>query len=678
MASIPPIMPPMGPVAGALPALPAMPMAPLPPAAGLDIADYAAGAPYDPQQHREESAIEKLRPDSDLHTQVMGKLEAMFKFSANAMSSNTHRWNWMEHKIQAYLSLPDYKTAMDTLKNNTGQPPEPVKVIVPYSYATIHAAATFLASVLLGRRPIFPLMAVSGTTADKARYMEQAVQANIEMSKGYEVLWQFIWDSLVYGFGVARIGWTERYGKSLRLVGGRREIVEGLKYAGNVLTAVDPYNYFPDPRVPMHHVSEKGDFNFWQTSQSKMILKDMQKDGLLKWVDEACDKYKSNNNAGELPAVADSQRRARIGANNGLWTPTAHDVIGFIPVREGTVRLVPKDWKLGDGDRSELWKFMWTHRGQIMQAEPLGMMHERHNVSVIEPTSFGHEFGSLSMADMISPFQDIISWLVNSRIENVRTTINNQFIVDPGRIEMQDLRAPAVGRAIRLKQTAFGTPVQDAIRQLQVMDVTMGHFNDLNVMRTLADTVTGINDNMRGVQTQGGRRSATEARMSMQAGASRLSQMAVRISSQGFNEIAEQMINNIQQFMPNEMWVQVTGDDGQMQSSLLTPDMIVGSFNYQISDGSLPYDKMALVEVWQQILFGIAKDPELRQRYDLGRIFEHVAILGGAKNISSFAKQQPAIPGPEMMGDPAAAGAVPIGSALPAPPDALAAAGAFA
>jgi hypothetical protein len=70
----------------------------------------------------------------------------------------------------------------------------------------------------------------------------------------------------------------------------------------------------------------------------------------------------------------------------------------------------------------------------------------------------------------------------------------------------------------------------------------------------LADTITGVNDNMRGIQTAGGRRSATEARMSMQAGASRLSQMAVRISSQGMTDMAEQMLMNIQQFMPDEMW----------------------------------------------------------------------------------------------------------------------------
>ena len=156
--------------------------------------------------------------------------------------------------------------------------------------------------------------------------------------------------------------------------------------------------------------------------------------------------------------------------------------------------------------------------------------------------------------------------------------------------------------------------------------------------------------------------------MSMQAGASRLSQLAVRISAQGFMGIAEQMISNIQQFMPNEMWVEMTGDDGGPISTLLTPDMIMGTFEYQISDGSLPYDKMALIEVWQEILFGVAKDPELRQRYDIGRIFDHVAQLGGAKNIGHFERAQSGRPNIMEPQQQPPQGAVPVGGALPPPP----------
>lgn len=619
-----------------------------------------------PEEMSPDSVIDKLGPDTDLGKEVLKKLNAAFSYSAQAMQENHPRWNWQELRIQAYIKLPEYKDLMQQLSTNNGAAPEPIKIVVPYSYATIHAAATYIYSILVGRRPVFPILPTRGTVQEKAQYMEQAIQSNFEISKGYEALWQLIWDALTYNVGIVRIGWNEEYGKRLEVRNGERKMVEGLRFAGNRLIPVDPYHFFPDPRVPMHQVNQRGDFVFWLTHQSEMTLYDRDYDGQLKYVKQACERMKSKRDTGELGPVVDSNRRARIGANNTLLRP-AGDVSRFLPVREGTVRLVPKQWKFGNSERSELWKFTFT-QDVIMQAQPLGMAHDRHPVAVAEPTSFGHEFGGLSYADFIGPFQDMISWLVNSRMENVRTTINNQFVVDPGRVEMQDLRQPAPGKAIRLKQAAIGSDVNEAIKQLVTMDVTGGHFNDMEMLRKLGDSTTGINDNMRGILSQGGRRSATEARMAMQAGASRLSQLAIRISSQTMDDICNQMIINVQQFMPDEMWIELSGDETlgpEGQSLLLKPDMIAGSFNYQISDGSLPYDKVAMLETWKEILVGIMQDPELRQRKDVVKIFDYIAVLGGAKNIKQFDKlQQPGFaPGQPPQG------AIPAGPALPQLPN---------
>jgi hypothetical protein len=615
-----------------------------------------------PEQISDESVIDKLTPGSTLHAKTLQKLNAYFDFSANAMSQMHPRWNWQELRVQAYIKHPKYRDLIQAFENNNGAPPEAVRIIVPYSYATLHAAATYIYSVLAGRRPVFPLLPSRGTVSDKARYMEQALQSNLEATKGYQCLWQLIWDALVYDVGAVRIGWAEEDGKRLEIRNGQREMVDGLKFAGNKMIPIDPYHFFPDPRVPMHKVNSEGDFVFWISHQSEMKLKVRERAGQLKYVKEACSKAKEQGDLGEMGPIGTSQRRARVGNDGGLLR-AAGDVVKFIPIREGTIRLIPDDWGLNDSKDMELWKVSFT-KDQIIQMQPLGMAHDKHPVAVAEPTSFGHEFGGLSFADFIGPFQDMLSWIVNSRIENVRTVVNNQFIVDPNRVEMQDLRTPAPGKAIRLKQAAIGTDVREAIHQLAVTDVTAGHFQDMQMLRLLGDACSGINDNMRGIQTAGGRRSATEARMAMQAGASRLSQMASLVSSQAIGDICDQMIMNIQQFMPDELWVEMSGDEEMPSSTLLTPDMIAGSFNYQISDGSLPYDKMAMVESWKEILMAVMQDPELRQRKDVVRIFDHIAVLGGAKNIKQFDRQQESFaPGqpPE--------GAIPAGPAMPNMPN---------
>lgn len=617
------------------------------------------------------SAIERLSPSSTLHTQTLDKLEAMFKFGKDEMGKHYDRWRFGEQKIEAYCEIEDYKKLMDSLGETNAKPPEPLQVIVPYSYATLHAAATFVANVLLGSKPVFPLVATRGTEVERARNMEIAIQSHLDASRGYEQLWQQIWDSLIYGFGSNRCLWEERTGQAIRWVGGQRQTVLETTFAGNVLGSIDPYCLAPDPRVPLHECNIRGDFLFTEQLQSENILKDMEKQGKLKWVDEALRKDKNYRNS-QSP-IQENRRRIKIGIR-GEMLVTPKNVVGFCSVKEGTVRLIPKDWGLGDTDQSEIWKFTWL-KGQIIQAEPLGMIHGNHPYVCSEPTSFGHDFMSVAMSDMIGPFQDIMSWLISSRMENVRTAINNQFVADPSRVEVNDIRTSAIGRIIRLKQQAMGLPVKEAIMQLLVQDVTQGHLNDIQTLRILADTITGVNDNMRGIQNPGGRKSATEARMSMQAGAGRLSQLAVRTSSQAMLPLANQMIMNIQQFMPEKMWVETTGDAGMPNSMQMTPEMLVGSFNYQISDGSLPYDKVALVEVWKEILMGIMRDPELRMTYDINKIFEYTAELGGAKNIDMFKKPPPP---PTIGGMPAQMGAgmnpgaqpgmMPMGQASPAAP----------
>lgn len=633
----------------------------------------------DETKPEEERLINKLKPDSDLHRDTLQKLNAMYDFSKKKMEEHYWRWNYAEQRIQAWTSIVDYKRVMEpyiTGDKANLVPPEPVSVIVPYSYATLHAAATFISQVLLGRKPTFPLGAIRGTEAERARMMEIAIQSNLDASRGQETLWQLCWDPLIYGFGSIKNAWEERTGQTIRWIGGQRETATETTFAGNVSSAIDPYAFRPDPRVPIHQCNLRGDFMFCEEQISESVLKDLEKDNMLKWVDEAIKRdgvNRDRNTAGDQ-----NRRRIKIGIRGeALETPT--NVVGFHTVREGTVRLIPKDWfpsLKNASDRSELWKFTWMER-QIIQAEPLGMIHSMHPMVATEPSSFGHDFMSISMHDMIGPFQDILSWLVSSRMENVRTSINNTFAADPSRIEINDIRASPIGRIIRLKQQAMGMKVQEAIMQLAVQDVTQGHIGDIQTMRILADTITGVNDNMRGIQTAGGRRSATEARMAMQNGASRLSQMAIRVSAQAFQPLCQQMIMNIQQFMPDKMWLETTGDDGAPNSKQVTPEMLVGQFNYQVSDGTLPYDKQALLETWKEILFGVSKDPELRQTYPLPNIFRYVAELGGAKNIDSFKAQPAAQPAPQLNGNPFTVGAagnpeaqgmVPLGTARPAAP----------
>jgi hypothetical protein len=202
---------------------------------------------------------------------------------------------------------------------------------------------------------------------------------------------------------------------------------------------------------------------------------------------------------------------------------------------------------------------------------------------------------------------------------------------------MQDLKQNGPGKIIRLKPAAYGMDVRTIIHQLQVSDVTRSHVSDMQEFIRMGDTMSAVNDNLRGINTAGGRKTATEVRTSGEAGASRLATHARLISSQGIVDLTEQMSLNNQQNLSEEFYWRVTGPEGQEAvPTIIKPEDLVGDFYFPVHDGTLPLDKIGLLDIWREILTGVASDPELRAQYNVGAIFEFVAELGGAKNISSF------------------------------------------
>ena len=106
----------------------------------------------------------------------------------------------------------------------------------------------------------------------------------------------------------------------------------------------------------------------------------------------------------------------------------------------------------------------------MVQAEPLDYDHDKHPVAVIKPSAFGYAFGAPGPLDFLGPIQDTLSWFINSHIHNVRTALNNMFVVDPSIVELQDLKNPSPGKIIRVKRSAYGQDVKSVLQQLEVQE----------------------------------------------------------------------------------------------------------------------------------------------------------------------------------------------------------------
>ena len=620
------------------------------------------------KKYKDSKPIDRLQ-DKETHDRVKTYLLERINYSEKEMGKLKPRWRVNEKKYQAYVTLAKWEEELKTL-SDAGAPPKSVTIVVPYTFATISTIVTYLIHTFCGRKPMFQVGSNKSETARSARNMEIKLQYDADHTRLIKHMFQFLLDGQMYGVSVLRCNWSKEtkirtrwknqqiWGIELPKKVKMRE--NAVTYEGNDICSIDPYMFLPDPRVPMSEVNRRGEFVFWKSYEGKHTLKNLEKQGKVKYVDQIAAKQTTPFGIDD----GDSSRSLRAGgeANPGRYdaSNTAR-VNNFIEVHQGTIEIIPAELGLGESEFPEKWLFTIGNKCQIIQAQPLELDHDMHPVVVSEPYTMGYSFGHLGIADYLNPMQDTMSWLVNSHMDNVRTALNNMFVFDPSRIEIQDLKEPGAGKLIRAKKAAYGTDISEAIKQFQVQDVTQGHLRDLQLFMKMGDSMSSITDNLRGQQDAGGRKTATEVRTSGEAAASRLAALARFISSQALVDLTEQMSLNNQQNLSDEFFVEVVGQDGLRNHIRIDPEHLTGDFHYPIHDGTLPLDRVAMLDVWKEIFLGIAQDQQLRSGFDMMALFKYIAELGGAKNIEQF--QLKTAPDEQVLAQAQAGNAVPLNSA---------------
>lgn len=593
-------------------------------------------------------AVDWLKPGSQEHALVLDYLIKRLEMSERSMSAFYSRWRVNELKYQAYITLEDYEKILEA-SNKAGKAPQVISICVPYAFATISTIVTYLVQTFCGQEPIFQVQSNNPKWVQNARNMERMLQYNAEHTRLVRHIVRNFLDGQIYGVQIMRTAFVkelqqrtsiqqfDKWNLMGMLTGKQttRQRQQKLIYSGNEAESIDPFMFFPDPRVPMTEVNRRGEFVFWRGFDGKHFLLGMQAQGKLKWVDSASTALPVNRWAGNS---GDSNRamRSEGEAQPGILRNQEGQVKEFYQRDQGTISIIPKELGLGDSTLPEKWIFTILNKAQIVQAEPYDCDHGMHPVCVAEPYELGYGFGNCGIADYLGPLQDTVSWFINSHIYNVRAAMNNMFIVDPSMVEMQDLKNPEPGKLIRLKRAAYGQDVRTALTQLATADVTAQHVDNAQVFIKMGQYLTAVTDNMMGIQEDGGRKTASEVRIASQAGASRLATQARTISAQQWQDMAVQWSLNTQQFLDPEFEYWVLGEDAKRNPISLGLDAVMGDFNYPINDGTLPIDNVALLQVWKEILMGVAQDQQLRQTYSLPEIFNFVASLGGARNIESF------------------------------------------
>lgn len=580
-----------------------------------------------------------------LHTKILAALLERINLADTHISDNFDRWRNTEKYYQLYKKSneKDGKAIKAWQEGDT----DFKSLVMPYSYAQLLTAHAYMVNVFLNRDPIFQTDSLNGDGTMKELALESLLQYQVKAGCMEKKLSVWLMDVLRYGVGFIGNYWDEEVVRQTYfeeeevtdngISTGEVEQVRKTRtikgYEGSKLFNVLPYDVLPDPRVALCNYQ---DGEFFGRRVDLSIL-DIKKGAYN-------DKYFNIKEVETRVASSKEERENRdasFGNNTrdrkpSTGTPRGKRV-GDVPTVEIFVRLIPKDWGLGDGEYPEIWVFTVADKQIIIQADPAGMLDDKFPYHVLECEVDGYENKARGLLEVTAPLNDVLTWLFDSHMYNKRQVMNNQFVGDPSAIVMKDVERKDPGKFIRLRPTAYGRDVRTIISQLPVTDVTTQNFQDAQVIERNMQRVAGINDDVAGQSAPSSRRSATEFRGTTGFASNRLQNNAYWFSVTGFSSLAKSLIVHSQQLYTMDMKVKVAGDNIKgIDSITVKPEDIAGMFDITTVDGTLPVDRMAQAQFWMQAMQMMATNPALGAEYRIGDVFAYTARLAGLKGIDKF------------------------------------------
>lgn len=584
--------------------------------------------------------LEAEEQDEQL-VKLKDKVRKLVKMSRSEMSKRYDRWD-MQADVYRGIKQLDEEDLRAAEMN------EPEKMIVPMSFAQVQTFVAFVFLLYTQKNTFYEFVATGAEDEDLTRDSEQLLERDLRNNQWLCILYQLLIDVARFGIAVTKHWWAEETQMvpvsaaptavsmfdGMTLLAGEQVETNGYeevtKYEGNRVVAVSPYNFFPDTRFPLTQW-KKGSFVADESEWHITQLLEWERQGIAHGVKHINPMAKEHFKKRGETRLASMQ--AYIESDKEM---DRKDMV--VCVTECQILIVPKDYGVGEEDFMMKYVVRVANDDRIISCEPLGYVHDdwTFDMGMFSPDM--HQQLGDSLTDVIFALQDVVSYLINARLMSVRKGLENQLIVDPTAVDMTTVenRSPW----IVMKKGSPRLGVDKFIRQLNYQDNTGSHFSDAQMLMSIMQVVTGVNENAMG-QFHGGRRSATEAKAVNSGAAARMKVTAQVLWEQLFSPLGRKLHTNQRQGVSEETYRKVRGPEALARYSLFAPEDIrelVGLEDHFVFDGTLSSEKGFVAQSLQELAMTMMSNPEVMQilPLDLGKLLEEIFTLRGINNVSRF------------------------------------------
>lgn len=598
--------------------------------------------------------------ETEFHERVLTWSKRRLEHSARA---NTQRGPAFDQAEELYRSFRD----PDETDDEVASQPMTLgtrKIVVPMTYATIQSMLAWQIGFFTDRKPLIPVEGNGPRDVKKAIVHELLFEHQYDqmLPRGVLCWLQWFLDAYRYGIGVVMNAWTLReflgfvrraaplmFGSEI--IGWDDEVGEEelVGYEGNQIVNINPRDWYRDPRVPVGRFQE-GEFCGYMTRQPRSHCRVKEREGLYAGVRFVENDRDDSRGLGLWLGGSES----RLGPSLGVENDDVHGWIDedgkpFLRLHHLYALLPDKILRLAryrnPSGLPRVWVVTLGNLSRVLRVEPANLPSRKpFPMSVIEPNFDLHSPMNPGIVETVAPLNHHLSWLVNSRVANVRRSMNFEIIYDPSLIEQEDIENPKASGLIRLKPDAYNSDVDlnKAVRPFPVADVTAGHMADMRVWADLIEQVSGANRMIQGLSNTG-RRAATEVQASLSLASGRMKLLALIMALQGVTELCEFQLANTQTFLGERLQLRVPEHYRAILGQdfiQVTPDMLSGSFRIPLLEQGIPTDKTFHANVLREVL-GMGMQSQvvqatLARQINYSEIFFDLMRLIGKKNLRDY------------------------------------------
>lgn len=561
------------------------------------------------------------------HTKLLQYLQQRLFHGKTERDTNLARFVRMDKKMAGWLRLSREDKIREQQQDDEGDPLV-TRMNLPLAWVHIDDIMTYFAQTFAPNRGMFYHTATPDDTNQAGQIVVKMNNDAIQ-SGAYREILQGLFALLKYNQGGYLVNWTREEGPVLVQSDTNQEpqVDMQTRWQGNKMVALDNYNVFKDPSVPLHRLHIDGEFVAHADLRSHYWLQSRAAAGFYFNVEECL------NNEEELSTLKyykHPPQEAQFNSDDATgtdWVSILSESSGYIRASGYElvtmyIRLNPTEFGLIPGgknvrqtrNRYEVWRFTILNDEYIIEATYMNNIHGY--LPCFMGTMNDDVMGQAqrSVGEILTPLQDFASFLVNTHVAASRARLYGTTIYDPSMVDLDKIPKGEVAARLKVKPTAYGKDVRQFIWQLN---------SDMDTERTLADleAIMGLVNQFFPTQSLPSQiasidRAVDSQVAAVQQGANRRQQKAARLLDDTiFRNVRFAMYYNIIQYAADREEITdvftgkpVTLDIASLRNSNLP---------FIIGQGLKAIDRMAAAGMLQNIIFALIQAPQAAQGLDI-------------------------------------------------------------